>query len=274
MINLFRKHAGIRIIVYAIVFSVLFFIYIKYLEQRGVYYPAKEINLYPSSLNLAFKDVYLTTPDKLKINAWYILSRKAKFTLLFCHGNAGNIMSRLDKIQLLHRIGLNIFIFDYRGFGRSEGSPGERGIYLDAQAAYDYLVYTLKVKPTEIILYGESLGSAVAIDLARIKPVKGIIIEGGFSSGKDMAAKIYPFLPRFIFSDIFDSISKIKDIHVPILFIHGREDEVVPFKLAYKLYQQANAPKEFLGLSGGHNTFFLDCAQRFASYISAFIRKL
>jgi len=274
MTNLFHNHIGVRIIVYAILFSLLLFIYLKYLEKRGIYFPAKEINLYPSSVNLAFKDVYLTTPDKLSINAWYIPSRKAKFTLLFCHGNAGNIMDRLNKIQLLHRIGLNLFIFDYRGFGRSEGSPAERGLYLDAQAAYDYLVNTLGVRPQEIIFYGESLGSAVAIDLARQKQVGGLIIEGGFSSGKDMAAKIYPFLPGFFFSNIFDSLGKIKDIHAPVLFIHGREDEVVPLKLAYKLYQQANAPKEFVELPGNHNSFFLDSEQRVASSISAFMRKL
>jgi len=271
---LFHSNIKARIMVYVILLCALFFIYIKYLERRGIYYPAKEINFYPSTVNLAFEDVYLTTPDKLKINAWYVPCEKAKFTLLFCHGNAGNIMDRLDKIQLLQHLGLNIFIFDYRGFGRSEGSPEEKGIYLDAQAAYDYLINTLKVRPAEIILYGESLGSAVAIDLARQKQVGAVIIEGGFSCGKDMAAKIYPFLPGFIFSDVFNSISKIKEIHAPVLFIHSREDEIVSLNLAYKLYQQANAPKEFVELSGSHNTSFLDSWQKVTSSISAFIHKL
>lgn len=268
------QHFGVRIIVYAILICALFFVYIKYLERKGIYYPSRQINLYPSSVDLSFEDVYFTTADNLKINAWYIPSDKARFTLLFCHGNAGNIMDRLDKIQLLHRIGMNIFIFDYRGFGKSEGEPREQGLYLDAQAAYDYLIKKLEVDPVGIILYGESLGSTVAIDLARTKQVGGVIIEGGFSSGKDMGARMYPFLPGFIFSNIFDSISKIRDVRAPLLFIHGREDQIVPLNLAYKLYQRANAPKEFVELPGDHNTFFLDSWQKITSSISAFISKL
>jgi len=274
MINLLHNNIVIRLIVYPILFSILLFFYIRYMERKGIYYPAKEIKLYPSAVNLKFKDVYFTTSDNLKINAWYIPYDKAKFTLLFCHGNAGNIMDRLDKIQVLHNIGLNIFIFDYRGFGKSQGRPVEDGIYLDAQTAYDYLINSLKINPAEIILYGESLGSAVAIDLARAKPVGGLIVEGGFSSGKDMAAKIYPFLPRFVFSDVFNSLAKIKEIHAPVLFIHGRNDEIVPLKLAYKLYHQANHPKEFVELSGDHNASFFDSLQKVTSSISAFIRKL
>jgi len=274
MANLFHDHLSVRLVGYAILFCCLLFIFIKYQEQKGIYYPAREINLFPSGVNLDFKDIYLVSADKLKINAWYIPFPKAKFTLLFCHGNAGNLMDRLDKIKLLHNVGLSIFIFDYRGFGRSQGRPDEKGIYLDAQAAYEYLVNSLKLKPAEIILYGESLGSAVVIDLARLRQVKGLIIEGGFSSGKDMAAKIYPFIPGFIFSNIFDSISKIRNIHAPILFIHGRDDEIVPLNLAYKLYRQANAPKEFLEFPGNHNTFFLDSWREVISRISAFIHKL
>jgi fermentation-respiration switch protein FrsA (DUF1100 family) len=273
MINSFHNHIAVRIIVYPILFCVLLFVYIRYLERRGIYYPAREINFYPSDVNLTFEEIFVTTLDKLKINAWYIPSQQAKFTLLFCHGNAGNLMDRLDKIQVFHSIGVNIFIFDYRGFGKSQGRPGEQGIYLDAQAAYGYLVNTLKVNPSEIILYGESLGSAVAIDLARKKAVGGLIIEGGFSCGKDMAAKIYPFLPRFIFSDIFDSLAKIKEIHAPVLFIHSREDEIVPLRLAYKLYQQANPPKEFVELSGNHNVSFFDHLEKVTSSVSAFIRE-
>jgi fermentation-respiration switch protein FrsA (DUF1100 family) len=273
MSSLFQ-HLGVRIIVYAILFCALLFVYIKYLERKGIYYPSGEINLYPSPVGLIFEDVYFTTADKLKINAWYVPCDKAKFTLLFCHGNASNIMDRLDKIQLLHRIGMNIFIFDYRGFGKSEGKPAELGIYLDARAAYDYLLNSLKINPAEIILYGESLGSAVAIDLASKKQVGGLILEGGFSSGKDMAAKIYPFLPGFIFSNIFDSTSKIRNIRAPILFIHGRQDQIVPLKLAYKLYHAANVPKEFVELPGDHNSFFLDSWQKVISSISTFINKL
>lgn len=268
------KHFGARIVVYLVTFCGLLFVYIKYLERDGIYFPAREIKVYPSNANLEFEEVYLDTADKLKINAWYIPCDNAKFTLLFCHGNAGNIMDRLDKIKLLHNIGLNIFIFDYRGFGKSQGSPGEQGIYLDAQAAYDYLTSKRNIASERIVLYGESLGSAVVIDLAKQNKVGGVIIEGGFSSGRDMAQKLYPFLPRFIFSDIFDSISKIKDVHAPMLFMHGCEDEIVPLKLAYKLYQEADEPKEFLELKGGHDASFFHSLQEVTPAISAFLGKL
>lgn len=260
--------------VYVVFFCLLIFLIIKYQEQKGIYFPVREIKFYPSSVNLEFKNFDFYTADKLIINAWYIPCDQAKYTLLFCHGNAGNIMDRLDKIKLLHQIGLNILIFDYRGYGKSQGNPSEKGLYLDAQAAYEYLVNTLKVNPQEIILYGESLGSAIAIDLASSKPVAGMIIEGGFSSGRDMARKIYPFIPSFFVSNIYDSLAKVKAIQAPALFIHGSQDQVVPLKLARKLFQAANNPKEFLELPGDHDATFFNSWQKVKASILALMRKI
>ncbi|MDP2922647.1 MAG: alpha/beta hydrolase [Candidatus Omnitrophota bacterium] len=252
----------------------LIFTYVKYLEYKGVYYPAKEILNYPSSAGISFKDIYITTEDNFKINGWFIPNPKAKYTLFFFHGNAGNIGDRIDKLQLLYHADLNIFIIDYRGFGKSQGRPSEPGFYRDAFAAYDYLLNTIDIKPEQIILYGESLGSAIAVDLAFHRKVKALILEGAFSCGRDMAVKIYPFLPRFIFSNSFDSLTKIKEINASKLFIHSRDDEIVPFNLAKELYDRAKWPKEFLEIRGDHNSAFLSSQYSYISSISTFIEKL
>lgn len=248
--------------------------YVKYLEYKGVYYPAKEILNFPSSVSISFKDIYITTEDNVKINGWFISNQKAKYTLLFFHGNAGNIGDRIDKLQLLYQAGLNIFIIDYRGFGKSQGRPSELGFYHDASAAYDYLINTINIKPERVVLYGESLGSAVAVDLAFHRRVRALILEGAFSRGRDMAVKIYPLLPRFVFSNSFDSLTKVKEINAPKLFIHSRDDEIVPFKLGRKLYDYAAGPKEFLEIEGDHNDAFMRSQHSCLSSISEFIGKL
>ncbi|MFH1355101.1 MAG: alpha/beta hydrolase [Candidatus Omnitrophota bacterium] len=263
-----------EIVLILLLFLLLLFSYVKYIEFKGVYYPSGGIEHFPSAAGLSFEDVYISTEDGVQINGWFISIPEAKYTILLFHGNAGNIGNRIDKINLLSRIGLNVFIIDYRGFGRSQGRANEAGLYLDAQAAYGYLLNTRKIKPELIIAYGESLGTAVAIDLASKRELKALIIEGGFSRGRDMAGKIYRFLPKFIFSNSFDSINKIRKIEAAKLFIHTPSDEVVPFALARRLYDSAASPKEFVEISGSHGMAFLDSQEKYVSSISEFVKKL
>ncbi len=263
------------IIIYAAIAVVLlFFGYAKYIESRGMYFPIKEIEHTPEILGLPFEDVYINAEDGVRINGWFIPGSKAKYTLLFCHGNAGNIGHRLEKLMLLHKIKLNLFIIDYRGYGRSKGTPSEKGIYLDTKAAYDYLVDKRKIKPEQIILYGESLGSAAIIHLAAEQKVGGLIVEGGFTRGRDLARILYPLLPTAFFSDSFDSLAKIKKIDAAKLFIHSKDDEIVPFSLAQQLYAAAGGPKRFAELRGGHNSTFLDSKEKYISSITSFIQSL
>ncbi|MFH1457565.1 MAG: alpha/beta hydrolase [Candidatus Omnitrophota bacterium] len=254
--------------------AVLMMVYIKYIESRAVFFPEKKIEFTPLEFNLPFEDVVFNTQDGLKLNGWFIAQSNAKYTLLFFHGNAGNIGHRLEKLLALRSSGTDIFIIDYRGFGKSGGRVSEKGVYLDARAAYDYLVENRHIPPGQIILYGESLGTAVAIDLAAQGKVKAIIVEGGFSRGRDMAARMYPFLPHFLFSDSYNSLEKIEKIEVPKLFIHSRDDEVVPLELARKLYHASPSPKEFVELNGGHNSAFLDSQEKYISAINSFISNL
>lgn len=263
----------IRIIIYIIIGFVLLFGYIKFLERYGVFYPNKKIEITPDSLNITFEDVYIKTKDNLKINGWFIPVQGAQYTILFFHGNAGNLQDRIEKIIMFKELGVSVFIIDYRGYGRSQGKPSEQGLYLDAQAAYDYLVNQRNIKPSQIILFGESLGTAVAIDLATKVKLAGLILEGAFSRGKDMAKVIYPYLPRFFFSNIYDSLTKIKKINCPKLFIHSKDDEIVPFSLAEKLFSTAPEPKKLIVMRGTHNEAFFVSQSDFVSSIAEFIKE-
>ncbi|MFH1768224.1 MAG: alpha/beta hydrolase [Candidatus Omnitrophota bacterium] len=264
----------IKVIVYLIGFILLFKGYIKYIESKSIFFPSQEIENTPSIFGLKYEDIFIPAPDGIKLNAWFIPSEGSKYTLLFFHGNAGNISTRLDKIQILNSINTNVFIVDYRGYGLSEGKSNEKNAYTDAEIAYDYLINERKLQPSNIIVYGESLGGAMAVDLAAKKKIKGIILEGTFSSGTDMGRVIYPFIPRFLFSKILDSIGKIRQIDVPKLVIHSQEDEVVPFKLGKKLFDSADPPKQFVKIHGGHNSAFLDSQDIYVSAIAAFLKSL
>jgi fermentation-respiration switch protein FrsA (DUF1100 family) len=264
----------VRIPYYILFGAVLIFAYIRYIESTAVFFPEKKIEFYPSEVNLPFEDVYFKTEDGVRLNGWFMPHRNAKYTLLLFHGNAGNIGHRLDKLLILRHAAVHMFILDYRGFGKSEGKVSEKGVYLDARAAYNYLVEERGVLPEQIILYGESLGTAAVIDLAADVKVKAIIIEGGFSRGRDMASRLYPFIPNFLFSNSYNSLEKIKRIEVPKLFIHSRDDEIVPFELARKLYDASSGHKEFAGIGGGHNSAFLDSKEEYLSSIELFIKNL
>lgn len=247
--------------------------YLRYIERRSIFFPAKEISYLPSEAGLEFEDVTFRALDNTNINGWFMPSPGAKDTMLFCHGNAGNISHRMEKIQFFHSLGLNVFIFDYRGYGKSQGSPNESGLYQDVKAAYDYLL-SRGIASNNIIGYGESLGGAVIIDLAVKNKLKGLIAECAFSSLKDMIKNIYPFLPHWALASRFDSLSKIKLIKTPKLIIHSKNDEIVPYKLGEKLYEYADREKEFLQIHGGHNSCFFESEDILRGKIGDFIRRL
>jgi len=242
-----------KMILYLIAFIILFIGFIRYLEHISVFYPERVLSATPQHLGIPFEDVTFLTQDHVKVHGWLIKSPNAKSTIIFFHGNAGNIGDRLGKIDLFYRMGINVFIIDYRGYGNSEGKPTESGIYLDAVAAYDYLVSRDDVKGQNLIGYGASLGGAVVVDLATKRTMRCLILDSTFSSAIDMAKRIYPFIPSFLIKTKMDSIRKFKDIDIPTLFIHSVEDQTVPIALGKKLYDAARGPKEFIEITGGHN---------------------
>jgi len=248
--------------------------YLRHFEHRSLYFPTKEIECLPSVINLSYEDVYVDTDDGIKLHAWFIPAKDSKYTLLFCHGNGGNISHRIEKIDILNKLGLNVFIFDYRGYGKSTGRPSEQGFYKDTETIYNYLVSKRRIDPEDIILYGESLGGAVAVDLATGKKVKALITESTFTSTKDVARELYPLFPAFILWSKFDSFAKIKEINIPKLIMHSKDDDIIPFSQSIKLFDQAPEPKKHITLTGSHNDCFLDSGALYASGIHDFLKNL
>jgi uncharacterized protein len=230
-----------------------------FFQDRLIYYPSKTIGQTPAEVGLAFEEVTLTASDGVLISAWYVpAAQKGGKTVVFCHGNAGNIGDRLDKLAIFSNIGVNTLIFDYCGYGKSGGKPNEKGTYLDAQAAYDWVRNTKGVPAGDIVSYGESLGGAVAANLAGERDCGGLILDSTFTSVADVGANAFPFLPvRWIVGRKYDSTAVIGKVKCPVLMIHSRNDEIVPFVLGQKLFGLANEPKTFVEISGSHNDGFV-----------------
>jgi len=264
--------AALQLLSFIFIIGLILF-YLRYFERHTLFFPSRDLEVLPKESGLDFEEVFFKTSDQKKLNAWFIPLPGAKYTVLFCHGNAGNISHRLEKIKFFHCLGCRVFIFDYRGYGKSSGSPSQAGLYLDAQAAYDYLL-ARGIKANEIIGFGESLGGAFMIDVASKNKIRALVVESTFSSGKDMAKAIYPFLPYWLFSLRLDSASKIKSITIPKLIIHSLNDEIVPYRLGRKLYELAAAPKEFLQIQGAHNNCFYDSEAILKEKIADFLSRL
>ncbi|MFH1622675.1 MAG: alpha/beta hydrolase [Candidatus Omnitrophota bacterium] len=262
-------------IVFLVIFTIFGFIWFRNFEWRSIFFPIKDFAMLPDSLGIEYEDIFTKTDDGLTLNAWFIPAKdNTNLTIFFSHGNGGNISHRFDKITILRNLGLNVFIYDYRGYGKSQGRPSEEGIYLDAQAAYKYLTKEKGLNPDDIIAYGESLGATVTVDLASKVKLKALILEGAFTNAKEMSKEIYPFLPTFILKSKLDSISKIKNIHIPKLFIHSINDEIVPIHLNKKLFNAALGEKTFVTIAGGHNTSHIDSQKEYTQGIATFIAKI
>lgn len=254
------------------VFLILGVLYLRYIELRSIFYPLRKIEIAPQNGGLDYEDIYCPTEDGISLNGWLIKSPGARTTLLFFHGNAGNISHRLDKIALFYKLGINTFIIDYRGYGKSKGRPSEEGIYKDGRAAYDYLSRRSDLG-TKKIAYGESLGCAVAVDLSLHRQLDAVILDSAFTSAKDMARQVYPFIPSFLIVSKFDSLGKIKALNMPKLFIHSINDEIVPIFQGEKLFNAAKAPKEFLRITGGHNSGFFVSQELIREKLKNFLAK-
>lgn len=258
----------ITILLGLIVINVWFY----FLQPGMIFYPYKDIDQTPKDWGMSYEDVSLTTSDGVSLHAWYLPVKKSGRVLLFFHGNAGNISHRGESLEIFHRLGLNVLIVDYRGYGKSGGEVSETGFYEDAMAAWKYLTEERKFKANEIILFGRSLGGAVAANLAsKVRP-KALIIESTFSSVKDMANLTLPLLSRLIWLRYdFDTESAITDNQSPLLVLHSTDDEMIPFSLGKKIYAAAKSPKEFHAMQGGHNDGFVLSQPGYEQAIRSFL---
>ena len=250
-------------------------LFVRYIEGRLIFFPMKGEPTVPEHAPV-HENVSLETVDSKKLQGWFIpafTSNSATPVVLFLHGNAGNIGHRWEKIRTLHELGVSVFIFDYRGYGQSEGKPSESGIYKDVDTAYAFLIGR-SVPPENIIVYGESIGGAFAVDLAARKSVKALIAEDAFTSVPAMVRRTMPFIPTFILATRLDSHSKIKKVRAPKLIFHSVDDEIIPFGMGKAVFDAASEPKRFVQLRGGHNTAFLDDSKTYRNGLLKFLTDL
>ncbi len=241
-------------------------------QSHYIYYPERVFSADPSSIGLDFENVHFETADGVKLSGWFVPSENARGVILFCHGNAGNISHRLESIQIFHQLGLDVFIFDYRGYGQSEGKPTEQGTYKDAEAAWQYLIEERQVKPNEVIIFGRSLGGAVASWLAQRHTPGGLILESTFTSLPDIAAGLYPYFPvRLLLRFEYNTAEYLGRVDCPVLIVHSRDDEIMPFSHAQRLFEMAKEPKGFLEITGTHNEGFITSGRRYEEGLDAFI---
>jgi hypothetical protein len=223
-------------------------------QRRMVYFPGGPPQADPADAGLAFEERFFDTTDGVRLHGWWIPAQPTGPAVLLCHGNGGNIAGRLHIARALHEMGLGVFLFDYRGYGSSAGTPDEEGTYLDAQAAWELVTGPLGVAPDRLLLQGESLGGAVALELARRRGAAGLILESSFTSLPDVGATAYPWLPVRALARIrYASLDKIGALDLPILILHSPEDEIVPFAHAGRLLAAAGERAHLHRTSGGHN---------------------
>ncbi|MBN1393191.1 MAG: alpha/beta hydrolase [Sedimentisphaerales bacterium] len=259
---LFVAYSGLGLVLY-------------FMQPVFLYSPVQEVPYTPEELGLDFEKVTFKSSDGLKLSGWYIPAANSELTVLFCHGNGGNMMHCLDTINILYNMGLNCFIFDYRGYGNSKGKPSEEGTYLDARAAYKWLTEEKKVSPENIIVFGRSLGGSIAAHLASKVRVGALIIESAFTSYVDIGRKFYPYMPvRWFARFSYRTIDYIKKVHRPVMIIHSRTDETIPFEFGLELYEAANEPKEFVEIFGSHNDGFLVSSETYKSAWTKWLKSL
>jgi fermentation-respiration switch protein FrsA (DUF1100 family) len=245
------------------------------IEHRFLFFPENHIYWRPDEFGVPYEDVYYTASDGVRINAWFVPASDDAPVLVWCHGNAGNISHRLENILLLVRWGLSVFIFDYRGYGLSEGEITEDGLYQDAWGAYEYLTEELGIPASQIVPFGRSMGGPVAVDLATRASFPAVVLESTFTSLADAVKTIYPRmgLDRMLTME-FDAAEKIKRVTAPVLFLHGDSDEIIDFSLGHRLFGLANEPKAFYTIKGAkHNdTFDVGGEEYFKTFVD-FVNK-
>jgi fermentation-respiration switch protein FrsA (DUF1100 family) len=258
-----------------VILLVLLVVFYQRVEDFFIYFPESSFETVPTDWGLTYKDVYFETEDHTRLHGWFFPLEGNAPVIVFCHGNAGNISHRLENIRFLLEQQLQVFIFDYRGYGKSGGRPSEKGLYQDGLAAYDFLLSQEHIEPQGIVLFGRSLGAAVAFEIALRREVRSLIIESAFTSTKEMAKTMFLFKPLSYFMPFhYNNLEKVSHVSVPKLIIHGRDDEIVPFSMGEELYHTAPEPKYFFPIARAHhNDTYLVGGKTYFEKFTAFVRK-
>lgn len=258
------------VIAYAVILLLVFLF-----QSRLVYFPEVERALVatPRAIGLDFEEVRLAA-DGGTVHGWWVPATAARGAVLVLHGNAGNISHRLEYLTMFNRLGYATLIVDYRGYGRSSGTPSEDGTYRDGEAAWRYLTEIRKFAPRDIVLFGESLGGGVATWLALQHPPRALVLASTFTSVPDLGAQVYPWLPvRWLARIEYGNRARIGQIAAPVLIAHSRNDDIVPFSHGQALFDAAREPKQFLELRGGHNDGFIFAREEWVREVGAFLAR-
>jgi fermentation-respiration switch protein FrsA (DUF1100 family) len=249
---------------------------IPFMLNSLLYFPFREIEMTPAEVGLAFDDVEIPTEDGLRLHGWWVPARAPSLGhVLLCHGNAGNVGNRVVHAKLLSEAGLDVLLFDYRGYGRSAGKPDEPGIYRDARAARAALLRQPGTEAARLVYLGESLGGAVALALALESPPRGLVLQSTFTSVRDMGRLHYPFIPAAIVPDAYPSLSRIRSLKAPLLVLHGDRDDIVPLAHGQALFAAAPEPKQLRVFPRmGHNDLVVLAGRDYAAAIADWLRSL
>ena len=250
-----------------------------WLQPKLVFRPFPEMVATPADWGMAFEEVWLRTADGVRLHAWFLPAPEPREagpgTLLFLHGHAGNISHRSTSLAIFRDLGLDVLVLDYRGYGRSDGRPDEQGLYRDASAAWDWLTKERGYAPGDLVIFGRSLGAAVATQLASETDPGGLILESGFSSAREASRAIFPLLSWLVLNRYdFDSARALRTVDSPVLVLHSPDDEIIPYALGRKLFVAAREPKQFVTLRCGHNYGFLASQPDSERALEAFLRSL
>lgn len=270
VIDLFLIIGGLFIIYIFLCF------YLYFNQDSYIFFPEEIITATPKTYGMKYEDLYIVTEDKVKINVWFIPDGDGDL-IIHCNGNGGNLSDRVEKFLLFNSFGYSVIGFDYRGYGKSEGKPSEEGFYRDLKGVIDFATEK-GYRKEKMILYGESIGGGVALQLALETKCAVLVLESTFTSIKDMARIYYKLFPtNLLLKSEFDNLSKIKKVKCPVIIMHSKEDEIVPYFMGRKLYENANVPKVFLDLEKGHNDGGIiiskEAISKFRFFLSKFLEK-
>jgi fermentation-respiration switch protein FrsA (DUF1100 family) len=257
---------------YGLLVVVVYFMQGRMLYLSGV--PGRTLTMTPTNVGMDYQDVSIETTDGVTLHGWFIAGRSSQ-VLLFFHGNAGNISHRLDSIRQFQDLGLSVLIIDYRGYGQSEGRTTETGIYRDADAAWRYLIEGRGIVASDIVIFGRSLGASVASRLAAQQQPLALIVESSFTSVPDIAQDLYPWLPARWLSRLSHATRDyVRDVRCPVLVVHSRDDEIIPFHHGEAIFASANEPRTLLAIRGTHNDAFLQDERAYIGGLRTFLTRL
>jgi len=249
--------------------------YFYFNQSSFIYLTSNEIKVTTQDLNFITENIAFITSDGLQLNGWFIANDNSNKVLLFSHGNAGNISDRIDILNILSKLDLNIMIYDYRGYGNNPGIPTEEGTYQDARAAWEYLI-NKGFQSDQIIIYGRSLGGAVAAKIAAEVNPAGLIIDSSFISLTKLATDLYAWLPvRYLLKHKYQTIKHLKTVKSPVMIIHGKNDQMIPIEHSQVLFENtASNQKIFLKLQGGHNDSYIVDREKYLEGLNEFINRI